>query len=467
MRALYSSHIACFQLGSRKAWKGDLGIGEEVVTCKLYLWLAFIILTLERVTIGCCEVAGGGGGVVGGVSVVCGDGVDSGVGGVNCGFVFGLFMVVFIEENWSHRAKGKDSFVKCEMTRNDFIGVQAKASISTMIPGFLYRQIITLLSALGVEDDIFWDMQMKNVMNLNQMLIDNDVAYDEITTLCTESENTSSIMLGAGFNPQIDSHLQGMLISIRVAQLKGLREKSRIFLQDERWLMCCLNELDVIQVLKVVNVPGIEHLVDRLIFPRKGERPHTDEASGSDLDGNLYFVTWDDHLILPSKQSWLPMEYTTAEAKELSRETLRSPHSDNDLKHNGRTTFIEKAQWLLWTKASMHMSFDTKRLRQNNGNNKRGKIMEKHVTTVEEIKCPSGGVVSVSKIFVILKLWNGSRRCQVVARRVIGCKEVDRCGAFGYKYVTRCGGALGMKNAQASRGVGKREAIKNLSPLGL
>nr|GFA42837.1 hypothetical protein [Tanacetum cinerariifolium] len=24
--------------------------------------------------------------------------------------------------------------------------------------------------------------------------------------------------------------------------------------------------------------------------------------------------------------------------------------------------------------------------------------------------------------------------------RVIGCKEVDRCGAFGYKYVTRCGG---------------------------
>ncbi|GJR33450.1 hypothetical protein Tco_1109682 [Tanacetum coccineum] len=30
IRALYSSHIACFQLGSRRAWKGDLGIGEEV-----------------------------------------------------------------------------------------------------------------------------------------------------------------------------------------------------------------------------------------------------------------------------------------------------------------------------------------------------------------------------------------------------------------------------------------------------
>ncbi|GKB06649.1 hypothetical protein Tco_0834882 [Tanacetum coccineum] len=88
MRALYSSHIACFQLGSRRAWKGDLGIGEEVVTCKFYLELAFTILTLERVTIWCCEV--GRGGVVGGVGVVCGDGVDREIRGVDCGVVCGF-----------------------------------------------------------------------------------------------------------------------------------------------------------------------------------------------------------------------------------------------------------------------------------------------------------------------------------------------------------------------------------------
>ncbi|GKD09632.1 hypothetical protein Tco_1189317, partial [Tanacetum coccineum] len=66
-------------------------MGEEVVTCKLYLGLAFKIPTLERVTIGCCEVDGGGGGVVaggggvvaGGVGVVCGDGIGRGVGGVD------------------------------------------------------------------------------------------------------------------------------------------------------------------------------------------------------------------------------------------------------------------------------------------------------------------------------------------------------------------------------------------------
>ncbi|GJZ25249.1 RNA-directed DNA polymerase, eukaryota [Tanacetum coccineum] len=77
MRALYSSHIACFQLGSHRAWNGDLEIGEEVVTWKLYLGLGFTVPTLERVTIGCFKVGGGGGGVTGGIGVVCGDGVDS------------------------------------------------------------------------------------------------------------------------------------------------------------------------------------------------------------------------------------------------------------------------------------------------------------------------------------------------------------------------------------------------------
>ncbi|GJZ93492.1 hypothetical protein Tco_0665557 [Tanacetum coccineum] len=94
--------------------------GEEVVTCKLYLGLAFTIPTLERVTIGCCEVGGGGGGygVVGGVGVVCGDGVDRGVGGVDCGVVCGFVkapvstMIVSVPEKdrWCG-ARGKDVIV--------------------------------------------------------------------------------------------------------------------------------------------------------------------------------------------------------------------------------------------------------------------------------------------------------------------------------------------------------------------
>lgn len=34
-----------------------------------------------------------------------------------------------------------------------------------------------------------------------------------------------------------------------------------------------------------------------MVFPQKGNRPHADETSGSDLDGDLYFVTWNENLI--------------------------------------------------------------------------------------------------------------------------------------------------------------------------
>ncbi|GJR60279.1 hypothetical protein Tco_1502441 [Tanacetum coccineum] len=118
-------------------------MGEEVVTWKLYLGLAFTIPTLERVTIGCCEVDGGGGGggevfgggVFGGSVVFSGDGVGNGVRGVVCGVACGVVCgVVCGGLSWSHGAEGKDSFVKCDMTGNDdFVGVQVKAPISTMI----------------------------------------------------------------------------------------------------------------------------------------------------------------------------------------------------------------------------------------------------------------------------------------------------------------------------------------------
>ncbi|MFS7909401.1 putative RNA-directed RNA polymerase [Helianthus anomalus] len=225
-------------------------------------------------------------------------------------------------------------------------------------PGFLNRQIITLLSSLNVKDEIFWDMQMKMVKKLDLMLENTDVAFDVVTASCAESGNTASIMLGSGFDPRTEPHLRGMLNSIRITQLEDLREKARIFVNDGRFLMGCFDELGVLEedgskfmetkrnlsvikgnvviaknpclhpgdvrVLKAVNEPRLEHLVDCLIFPQKGNRPHTDEASGSDLDGDLYFVTWDENLIPPSKQSWTPMEYTAAEAIQLQRDVTHS-----------------------------------------------------------------------------------------------------------------------------------------------
>ncbi|KAA8521567.1 hypothetical protein F0562_012240 [Nyssa sinensis] len=238
-------------------------------------------------------------------------------------------------------------------------------------PGFLNRQIVTLLSTLKVPDEIFWNMQDSMISKLNQMLVDADVAFDVLTASCAEQGYTAAIMLSAGFKPQTEPHLRGMLTSVRAAQLGDLREKARIFVSSGRWLMGCLDELGVLEqgqcfiqvsnpslencfvkhgsrfsetkknlevingtvtiaknpclhpgdvrILEAVDVPGLHHLFDCLVFPQKGDRPHTNEASGSDLDGDLYFVTWDENLIPPSKRSCMPMEYAPAEVKSLPR----------------------------------------------------------------------------------------------------------------------------------------------------
>jgi RNA-dependent RNA polymerase len=52
---------------------------------------------------------------------------------------------------------------------------------------------------------------------------------------------------------------------------------------------------------------------DCVVFPRKGSRPITDMCSGSDLDGDLYFVTWDPSLLPPISAE--PMDYAAPPAK--------------------------------------------------------------------------------------------------------------------------------------------------------
>ncbi|KAF4404318.1 hypothetical protein G4B88_014774 [Cannabis sativa] len=242
-------------------------------------------------------------------------------------------------------------------------------------PGFLNRQIITLLSTLKVPDEIFWKMQETMVSKLNQMLTDADVAFNVLTASCAEQGNVPAMMLSAGFKPDSEPHLRGMLTCVRAAQLWGLREKARIFVPSGRWLMGCLDELGVlkggqcfiqvstpslehcfsnhgsrfskrrnnlevikgfvviaknpclhpgdVRILEAVDAPGLHHLYDCLVFPQNGDRPHTNEASGSDLDGDLYFVTWDDNLVPPSKKSCTPMQYDPAQAKTLPRDVTQ------------------------------------------------------------------------------------------------------------------------------------------------
>ncbi|KAK1282031.1 RNA-dependent RNA polymerase 6 [Acorus calamus] len=213
-----------------------------------------------------------------------------------------------------------------------------------------------------IKYDVFWRMQETMISKLNQMLEDTNVAFEVLTTSCADQGNTAAMMLSAGFKPQSEPHLKGMLSCIRSSQLGDLLEKARIFVPLGRWLMGCLDEVGILEqetkknkqvitgtvviaknpclhpgdvrILEAVDIPELHHLFDCLVFPQKGERPHANEASGSDLDGDLYFVTWEGNLIPPEKRSWIPMDYTPAEVKQLPRQDIIDFFSKNIVNEN-------------------------------------------------------------------------------------------------------------------------------------
>lgn len=68
-----------------------------------------------------------------------------------------------------------------------------------------------------------------------------------------------------------------------------------------------------IRVLKLVkNKAQYAYLSDCVVFPTRGSRPHADESSGGDLDGDEFFVSWDQNLIPDHKWRSRPFDYSSS-----------------------------------------------------------------------------------------------------------------------------------------------------------
>ncbi|KAF3432098.1 hypothetical protein FNV43_RR26837 [Rhamnella rubrinervis] len=271
-------------------------------------------------------------------------------------------------------------------------------------PCLLNRQIVTLLSTLGVKDRVFEKKQKEAINQLNAILTDPSRAQEGLDFLF-QGENTNVLkdMLKCGYKPDAEPFLSMMLQICRASKLLDMRNKTKIFVPNGRSMLGCLDETarlkygevfvqcsrrklsddfsfissDItssssqdnfiirgkvivcknpclhpgdVRVLRAVDVTALHHMVDCVVFPQKGKRPHTNECSGSDLDGDLYFVCWDSDLI-PSQQM-NPMDYTPAPIKELDHEvTMKEVEeyftdyivSDNlGIISNAHTVFADK-----------------------------------------------------------------------------------------------------------------------------
>ncbi|KAI0401563.1 RNA dependent RNA polymerase-domain-containing protein [Xylaria palmicola] len=73
-----------------------------------------------------------------------------------------------------------------------------------------------------------------------------------------------------------------------------------------------------IRIVEAVDVPGLQHLRDVVVFPADGDRDIPSMCSGGDLDGDDFFVIW-DHNLIPPERNHPPMTHEPLQPVELDR----------------------------------------------------------------------------------------------------------------------------------------------------
>ena len=220
---------------------------------------------------------------------------------------------------------------------------------SRYIQAYLNRQVILLMRANGIPDGNF----MKKLYEYRRHLEDEKFVLSLVHY--NEWNNLFKLMNSCGINKTNDRLMKSLIESNLQILYNDIKNKARIYVKDSAYVIGIMDEFGILDYgqaflhIKRKNLdlilnqkctiakcpclhPGDVRILDFkkyiknepetekykifekyenvLIFPSRGKRPHPNECSGSDLDGDNYFVFYDKDLILNEKYVSEPMNYT-------------------------------------------------------------------------------------------------------------------------------------------------------------
>ncbi|KAI9009538.1 RNA dependent RNA polymerase-domain-containing protein [Gaertneriomyces semiglobifer] len=237
-----------------------------------------------------------------------------------------------------------------EVVRNSFFS-----------PAYLNHQYVLLLETLGVPQEVFLKLRDDSLAALDRALTN---AADAMQILRENSSDESVaqtllVMIQAGLFTAKEPYLVNMLRLFRALQLRDIKRRCKLLVKQGCCLLGVMDETGRlpanqifcqytdpesgtrrilkqrvaitrapalhpgdIQVVEAVRIPELEHLCDVVVFSQHGERPLPNMLSGGDLDGDTFFVTWDERLIPPRTQE--PMVYSTQPPGSHAKATLEN-----------------------------------------------------------------------------------------------------------------------------------------------
>jgi RNA-dependent RNA polymerase len=272
-------------------------------------------------------------------------------------------------------------------SQNKSIDVVRASSMPSI--GFLNRQIILLLSSLGIDDQVFFQMQEKMLGDLESITVNHQRAREFLNRFNESSGNGYNRFLleylKRFIGNQIDPFARQILIAFQAFFVKELRTKAHILVPNTWSLFGVADETGTlnyeqvfiqieqknpsgdivskiitgsvvvtrnpcfhpgdIRRLMAVDVPALHPLKNVIVFPTNGPRSHPAEMSGGDLDGDTFWVSHEQKLLFNANEQ--PFDYHDQAAEDAQRLELvtNTVYTINDI-CNFFVEYIEADKYL-------------------------------------------------------------------------------------------------------------------------